>query len=226
MIQYSSHYRQLERTPVQQRSVPVMQLLIDATNVCINAGGEASVRIKDISATTGVSVGSIYHHFGDRGGLLRATYAHNFSRVVKIEIADIHKWMSGITEIKDIADHYPEMIKFAKAHFSVQPALERVAIVGNVAGRPDLYQTLAMAQHELTDAVAQVLQLAKDKGVLKAHVHPRAGAAVILGMLFGRVIGELDTDPIDDDEWTKAMLSCLGGLFQSAPDLRPFDAAQ
>ena len=52
--------------PKQDRAKDTVQLVIDATNRAIEGGGESSVRIQELSAQTGVSIGSIYHHFGDR----------------------------------------------------------------------------------------------------------------------------------------------------------------
>jgi hypothetical protein len=49
--------------------------------------------------------------------------------------------------------------------------------------------------------------------MLKAHISPRAAAVMALGMLHGRVIAELDTDPVSEADWNQAMLSALSGLF-------------
>jgi hypothetical protein len=57
------------------------------------------------------------------------------------------------------------------------------------------------------------MKLLQDRHMLKAHLSPRAAAVMALGMLHGRVIAELDTDPVDDAEWNQAMLSALSGLF-------------
>jgi hypothetical protein len=34
-----------------------------------------------------------------------------------------------------------------------------------------------------------------------------------LGMLHGRIIAEIDTSPVSDLEWNRAMISAFGGLF-------------
>ena len=39
-------------------------------------------RIEDISSSSGVSVGSIYHHFGNRDGIVDALYAQKLSQLV------------------------------------------------------------------------------------------------------------------------------------------------
>ncbi|AOY55574.1 TetR/AcrR family transcriptional regulator [Candidatus Rhodoluna planktonica] len=72
--------------PKQDRAKDTVDLVIKEADKAIKAGGEAAVRIQEISKAAKVSIGSIYHHFGDRDGLIRATYVHNFSTAVREDI--------------------------------------------------------------------------------------------------------------------------------------------
>jgi hypothetical protein len=49
--------------------------------------------------------------------------------------------------------------------------------------------------------------------MLKPHLSPRAAAVMALGMLHGRIVAEIDTTPVSDQQWNQAMLSAFGGLF-------------
>ena len=51
--------------PVQARAESTVATVIEATIRAIEANGEASVRIDDILKETGISKGSLYHHFGN-----------------------------------------------------------------------------------------------------------------------------------------------------------------
>lgn len=199
--------------PKQARAVDTVATVIDETNKALAEGGESSVRIQEISKRTKVSIGSIYHHFGDRDGLIRATYVHNFSKTIRDDIFKVKEWMANIHSAKEIAAHYDEMIAFLVNHFNRHSASERTAIVGNAHGRPLLRQALAEVQNDLTNHLTEVMHLLKERKMLKAHLTPRAAAVMVLGMIFGRAIAHLDTDPVSDHEWNQAMLSAFSGLF-------------
>ena len=201
--------------PKQARAKDTVSLVITEANRAIETGGESSVRIQEISAKTGVSIGSIYHHFGDRDGLIRATYVHNFASSVREDIAKVKRFMANLHTTQEIAKHYDEMFEFLTDHFGRLPASERAAIIGNTTGRPLLRQALAEVQNELTNGLTEVMQMLHDRKMLKSHLTPRAAATVVLGLLHGRVIAELDTDPVAEAEWNKAMLSAFSGLFQN-----------
>ncbi len=199
--------------PKQARAKDTVDLVINATNEAIELGGESSVRVQEISAATNVSIGSIYHHFGDRDGLIRATYVHNFAVNIQEDIARAKRFMDKMHSTKEIAEHYDEMIEFLVDHFKHVPADKRANIIGNTTGRPLLRAALAEVQHGLTEQLTEVMQLLQDRKMLKPHLSPRAAAVMVLGMLHGRIVAEIDTNPVSDLDWNQAMISAFGGLF-------------
>ena len=206
--------RPATQKPKQSRARDTIDAVIQATNEALKSGGEAAVRIQEISASSHVSVGSIYHHFGDRDGLIRATYVHNFSDAIAEDIQRAKRWWQNIHSASEIASHRQEMEAFLDSHFSHQSPLERAAIIGNSAGRPQLRENLAEVQHKLNDELAEVMQMLQERGVLRADLKPRAVAVMILGMLFGRVVAILDNEPVADHDWNEAMLAAFTGFFQ------------
>jgi AcrR family transcriptional regulator len=199
--------------PKQDRAKDTVQLVIDATNRAMEDGGESAVRIQELSAQTGVSIGSIYHHFGDRDGLIRATYVHNFASSIQQDIARAKRFMAKMHSTEEIAQHYDEMLRFLVEHFKHVPAAKRANIIGNTTGRPFLRAALAEVQHELTEQLTEVMELLQERKMLKPHLSPRAAAVMTLGMLHGRIVAEIDSSPVSDLEWNRAMISAFGGLF-------------
>ena len=199
--------------PKQSRARETIDAVIQATNEAIKHGGESAVRIQEISAVSHVSVGSIYHHFGDRDGLIRATYVHNFSAAITEDIGRAKRWWLNIHKASEIAEHRDEMEAFLNSHFSHQSPLERASIIGNSAGRPQLRENLAEVQHKLNDELTEVMQMLQERGVLRKDLKPRAVAVMILGMLFGRVVAMLDNEPVDDHDWNQALLAAFNGFF-------------
>lgn len=199
--------------PKQARAQSTIDVLVAETNRAIATGGESAVRIQDISAITGVSIGSIYHHFGDRDGLIRATLVRQYADQIRTDVPRVKDFMLKVQSTADLTAQYDAMLAFAKEHFVQQSALARVAVLGHTVGRPVLLAELSEVQHELTESATEVMELLAERGILKPHLTPRAAAMIWLGLLFGRAVAELDTQPINEHEWATAMLSAFGGLF-------------
>jgi AcrR family transcriptional regulator len=200
--------------PKQARAHETIQLLIAATDKVIRSKGEAAVRIQDISAETGISIGSIYHHFGDRDGLVRATQVHQFADTVRADMPRVKRFMEGMHSTQEIADRYDEMLAFIKQHFTHQSAIERIAVIGNTAGRPLMMQELITAQTELIDSATEAITPLYERGLFKEHLTARAVSVVVLGLLLGRTVSELDANAINDEAWARAMLSAFAGMFK------------
>lgn len=199
--------------PKQARAQATIDALIAEAAKAMAAGGESALRIQDLSKATGVSIGSIYHHFGDRDGLIRATLVHEFAEQIRADVPRVKEFMEGVYSTAELKAQFDRMGRFAKNHFANQSALSRAAVLGHTIGRPKLLAELTEVQHELTESTTEVMQLLQDRGILKPELKPRAAAVLMLGMLFGRAIAELDNDAVSEDEWIRTMLTALGGLF-------------
>jgi AcrR family transcriptional regulator len=199
--------------PKQARAQNTVDVVLNATNKAMAQGGEAAVRVQEISAKTKVSIGSIYHHFGDRDGLIRAAYVHTFRQTIQKDIERVKKFMSRMTSAKEMAEHYDEMLNFLNHHFEQFPARDRANTIGSTTGRPLLRDAVVAVQTELTTGLTDVMQLLKDRGILKPHLEPRAAAVMTLGMLHGRIIAEFDSTPVANEDWNASMLTAFSGLF-------------
>ena len=205
--------------PKQARAHDTIETVLAATNMAMAQGGESAVRVQEISEVTKVSIGSIYHHFGDRDGLIRAAYVQTFRLTIQKDIERVKKFMTRMTSAKEMAEHYDEMLAFLNHHFEQFAALDRANTIGSTTGRPLLRDAVVAVQTELTTGLTEVMQLLKDRGILKAHLEPRAAAVMTLGMLHGRVIAEFDSMPVASEDWNASMLTAFSGLFVGVDDL-------
>ena len=57
------------------------QKILSATLVLFSQKGYFSTSVRDISRESGVSIGSIYHHFKDKEGVAKAMYNHLLDRI-------------------------------------------------------------------------------------------------------------------------------------------------
>jgi AcrR family transcriptional regulator len=211
--------RKAAPTPKQARAQSTIDLLINEADKAMKNGGEGAVRIQEISETTKVSIGSIYHHFGDRDGLVRATYMRNLRQAVTQEVARVRKFMERMNSAKELSEHYSEMLAYLSEYFQKYSVVSRANIIGSATARPLLRDALIEVQTELIDSLTEVMQLLKDRQMLKPHLDARAAAVVLLGMLHGRIIAELDATPVEIELWNKTMLTAFSGFFKDVETL-------
>ena len=102
-----------------QASTDRRQEILNAALACSAEGGVGAVSIDGVRALCGASVGSIYHHFGNRDGIVAALYFDAFSdqsRSISAQLDTAHDAQAGIhavvTGYLDWVVEQPEHARF------------------------------------------------------------------------------------------------------------------
>lgn len=183
----------------------------------IERDGESALRVGDVAAAAGTSVGTLYHHFGDREGLVEAARAVQFRRHVD---ADAAMMKAAIEEASTLAEFDGVLERFAGITETAQRReanWARIDVLGCARRRPRLVASLAEEQERLSALLTDVCRLAQTKGFLDPAVDPRALAVFMQAYSMGRVVGALPgTTPLEPDAWSKLIVRVFRGLAPGA----------
>ncbi|MFD3581000.1 TetR/AcrR family transcriptional regulator [Streptomyces sp. NPDC058683] len=119
-------------TAKQRRGEETRQRLLDAA-LAAHEAGEATVQ--SVLASSGVSLGSPYHHFGSFDGLIAALFARCLGEMLDATVADLERARTARTGVTAAAKaylsftmdrpaearviHLPEYIAYRPAHAEV-----------------------------------------------------------------------------------------------------------
>ena len=195
----------------QTRAEATVAALLGAAVAHLENGGDVDMKIDDILAKTGISRGSLYYHFGDRQGLVDAANLELYARRTRADVV-------ALTGLIDRASTPDELLEAARAltEQTQSPArrdnrIERARLVGQIgcgrfAGR------LEAVQHALNAAFAEAIARAQAKGLITPDHDPLALAVFIQAYTLGRVLGDLDTEPVDPAAWNALIGDVLDAL--------------
>ena len=183
----------------------MLQMAIEA----IERGGEASVRVREVSDATGVSFASLYHFFGSREGLVEEALTEIYVRSVRnftVTIAarfaqcdDVESFRLAIREISLTAyDLGRSPLRFT-----------RLSVLGGVAGRPQLVARVAAAQQEANETLAGAIRVTQERGWIHPKLDLTTFAAWMTGLTLGRAIIELDPSSTDGAAWNEMSVAAL-----------------
>lgn len=197
--------------PKQARAEGTVQQLIDATIEAIETKGEAGVRIDDLLETTGITRGSLYHFFGDRDGLIVAAMAQQFGRLVDDDLDQIEQLSASASSASDMLSLLSGLTDVVQSPERANRRLTRAAIVGASANRPLLAHALAGEQHRLTTRLTQFVQQLQELGWARKDLSAHAIAVFVLAFTFGRVLSDIDAEPVDGTEWVQLIGAVVEG---------------
>jgi len=196
----------------QARVAGTRERVLDVVLMQLEAGGEAAVRIEDVRERSGVSIGSIYHHFGDREGLIVAAQLHRFARYAEAEIAAL----SDIVERSLDIDQFRTALRSLTLHtddaIRVAERWARVAVLGSTVGREELTSEVRRIQTRLTDEFQAHVAQGQARGFFRSDLDPRAIALFVEAYSLGRALNELDERPVSEQQWEQVVWAAIDAL--------------
>ncbi|MGN8275645.1 TetR/AcrR family transcriptional regulator [Pseudomonas sp. SMN5] len=148
--------------------------LIKAAREAFAVKGYADSSMDDLTAQAGLTRGALYHHFGDKKGLLQAVIAQIDSEMMER--------LSVITdEASTTWDGFvDESIAYIK--MSLEPEIQRIVFLDGpaVLGDPSQWRSQNACIHSTQRSIQKLI----DEGTIH-NVAPEATARLIMGALLG-----------------------------------------
>ena len=181
---------------------PTAAALLERALEIIEADGEHAVRVEEISSACGVSITSLYHHFGSREGLIEAAQAERFVRVATANLIAFEAELAAVSDGDDLRALIGRWVADIINTSMASARRARTEILASAFTRPNLRGRVVESQRHYNDVLVGVLESAQRRGVVNPDVPALDIAYCIHGVTFGRVISEVDPAAADQVEDT------------------------
>ena len=194
-----------------QRGTDTVDRTLDVVITILDSDGEASLRLADVSERSGVSIGSIYHHFGSRDGLIAAARERQFRDSLTYRgQTDADTYLASKTPAEFIA-RFDEMLRMSEAADVAAGRRRRFELIGAAARRPQDLPGVVALEAAYLDAGEQIGQVLHERGWLADGVEPRAFALFLHSVSMARVVRDLD-DAVSFNAWRVIAARALDGM--------------
>ena len=182
----------------------------------MDEGGESAVRLGAIAENLGIKEPSIYHHFANRSGLIRAAYVEWYWQCLRIDGAT-----PELAAVAETQEQYEATLR-ASIMWSYQASRHearsvRMAVLGAAQNDPLLASEINSVNRNFLNGVAQTVIYGQKKGWVRSDIDPMALAYWAHGQIIGRVVAEMDEGVVDFAEWDKISIDAMLGVIRSKP---------
>lgn len=190
---------------------PTIERAIEVVKGILESGGEEALRLADVKEKSGVSIGSLYHHFGSRSGLIAAARERQFrDGLTYRQQIDANGYLASSTPEEFIAV-FDEMLRTSESEEAVKGRQRRFELIGAAAPRSDDLSKIAELESAYLSAGEKIGQELYSRGWLKEGVEPRAFALFLHSVSMSRVVRDLDGG-VSPDAWRLIARRALEGL--------------
>ena len=196
------------------RKADARQELIDVAVRIIAENGIDALRIEDVCEQVGVTKGSLYWHFPDRQGLIRAAMFEQLRRLSEERLESL----DGAIDSATSRDEYLLKVTTSFADpFDSQEAdarWQRWEMLATSRRDPELLEMMAEIQRRHQHYLTSVVTKARERGILRSDADPAAVAAAITALALGsNHLSYLGDDGPTKEAWNGLLLMMIDMLF-------------
>lgn len=175
--------------------------LLAATIEMIDHEGEVGVRVDTVAEIAGFTKPVVYHHFGDREGLIVAALTERYFRTLNVGFAETKVAAARCRSVEEFKNLMRAWVDSFATVEGEQRRRLRIEALGAGVARPALQASLAEANRRQAAELAGVLQIAKEEGWFSVDVSPRDLAVWWIGVILSRHLVEIDPDHFQPEQW-------------------------
>lgn len=182
---------------------PTRERLLLTTVELMDTENPEKVGVEMVLEKSGISKGSLYHHFEDFPSLLEAALVYRFHRVVDSSIALIANTVAAATTREEFFADMEKVTAITHSREMTAIRFERARALGHAGTSERFREALGVEQQRLTLAFADLVREAQNQGWVTSDIDPMAAAVFIQAYTIGKLIDEVTAEPVDEQEWLK-----------------------
>lgn len=189
------------------------QLVDVALRIILERGIDA-LRLDDVVREVGVTKGSLYWHFEDRQGLIKAAIAEQIRRFSAETVAELS---NAIAQSSNKEQYLARLIPYIVDPFNAQLVQERwgrLAILVETQNDQELKKMMHDVQSRHLEVVVELMTDAQNRGYLRKELDPRAVAVALSVINIGsNIIDVLGENAPEPDAWWNLMMFFINSMF-------------
>lgn len=162
-----------------------------------------------VLTSSGISKGSLYHHFEDFEDLVEAALIARFSVNVDATIDALAQILVTVHSKEELIGALRELNVHNQAQSRSNFRLERARAAGLTFSSPRFHDALGLEQQRLTDAFTDLFIEAQNKGWMSATVDARAAAVFVQAYTVGRIVDDIAPEKVDQEAWMDLIMTVV-----------------
>jgi AcrR family transcriptional regulator len=180
---------------------PTKALLISTTVTLLDTKLPNEIAVDEILEASGISKGSLYHHFEDLGELLEIAQVERYAAWVDRSVDALVQMISTVKTREDLAQGLKVITRFTQDKRYSSTRFQRARAIASAEHNPRFRNRLAEEQMRLTEALIDLINEARNKGLYASDFDAHAGAVLVQAYTLGMIVDDFVERQMDPEAW-------------------------
>lgn len=180
---------------------PTKKSLVDAACELLEGLRADEIQVDEVLQHSGISKGSLYHHFEDFAELIETSLVTRFVIGADRDLAYLTTIFETSTSQNDLLAKLEIVTERTQSEANKARRFERAEVLARSQRNPRLQTLLAREQQRVTNEFTELVKLGQQKGWFRQDISASAVAVLIQAYTLGRLIDDIAEHPIQVSDW-------------------------
>jgi AcrR family transcriptional regulator len=171
------------------------------------------ITVEMVLDRSGISKGSLYHHFEDIYHLLEAAMIVRYAHYVDTNIAALQALLSAAKTGEEFYLGLSQLSAVTQGEGMKRARQERALTIGRAITSPRMSVLLQGEQQRLTDALVQLIKDAQARKLCNPEIEAHALAVLMQAWTLGKIVDDLSENPVDNQAYLTLVNQVIREVF-------------
>ena len=188
---------------------PTKRLLVETVAKLLDSKKQNEISTDEVLELSGVSKGSMYHHFKDIQELIETTQIYRYSKWIDSSIDFLTKYVATARTQKELRKSLRILTEQTQSDARKGARAERAQALSACLQNPRMEEQMGRETQRLTDAIADITTEVKNKGLFREDVNSKALATFIQAYTLGKIVNDYNPAGVNEEEWVEFIMKIV-----------------
>jgi AcrR family transcriptional regulator len=196
---------------------PTKRLLTETVVEMLGTKKPSEILADEVLESSGVSKGSMYHHFEDLQELVETAQIYRYSKWIDASIDFLTNYVAKARTKDEVRKALRILTEQTQSDERKDARAERAQALAACLDNPRMAKQMGAETQRLTDAIADVTEEVKNKGLFRNDVNAKALATFIQAYTLGKIVNDHNPTGVNESEWNDFIMNIAERTFMSEP---------